>query len=105
MTTRRPRGGMDLVEASSLLVELYGRFPQLAREAIEGLSREEIVSQPAPSANPVAWLVWHAARVQDHHVAEIIEARQVWLDGWGERFGLPADPSNTGSGPSAYDGR
>ena len=94
------------MDGTSLLVELYGRFPALARQAIEGLNREQTMSQPAPAANSIAWLVWHAARVQDHHVAEILDARQVWLDGtWAERFGLEPDASNTGYGHSPADVR
>ena len=95
-----------VVDGTSLLVEFYGRFSALARRSVEGLTRDELVSQPGPSANSVAWLVWHAARVQDHHVAEIRGVRQVWLDGaWAARFGLDPDPSNTGYGHSPADVR
>lgn len=94
------------MDSASLLVELYGRFPPLAHHAIEGLSREELVTQPAPGANTIAWLVWHVARVQDHHVSEILETRQVWMEGtWAERFGLDPDPSNTGYGHAPADVR
>ncbi|MGH9066185.1 MAG: mycothiol transferase [Acidimicrobiales bacterium] len=88
---------MDL---SALLLELYGRIPPLAAEAVEGLDGDRLVEQVRPGANTVGWLVWHLARVQDHHVAEILEADQVWVGegGWPGRFGLTADPSNTGYG-------
>jgi hypothetical protein len=94
------------MDVAGLLSELYGRLPPLAHGAIEGLSREELVSQPAPEANTIAWLVWHSARVQDHHVAEILDARQVWVSGaWAERFGLAPDPDNTGYGHGPADVR
>jgi uncharacterized damage-inducible protein DinB len=94
------------MDVAMLLVELYGRIPPLAHEAIVGLSRDELVAQPAPGVNTIAWLVWHTARVQDHHVAEILEAHQVWVEGtWAERFGLDPDPSNTGYGHEPADVR
>lgn len=94
------------MESASLLVELYGRLAPLAHDATEGLSREELVMQPAPGANTIAWLLWHAARVEDHHVSEIIDVRQVWVTGtWAERFGLDPDPSNTGYGHTPADVR
>jgi hypothetical protein len=40
--------------------------------------------------------------VQDHHVAELLDADQIWAaDGWAARFGLEPDPSNTGYGHDA----
>lgn len=94
------------MDSASLLVELYGRVPHLANDAIAGLSKEELVAQLGPAANTVAWLVWHAARVQDHHVAEILDTDQVWVSGTiAERFGLEPDPSNTGYGHSPSDVR
>lgn len=43
--------------------------------------------------------MWHVGRVEDHHVAELLGADQLWVVGdWAPRFGLDADPSNTGYG-------
>jgi len=91
-------GAMD---TSSLLLELYGRIPALARQAVEGVELSRLTEPPAPGANTIAWLVWHLARVQDHHVADVLDADQLWTEGgWADRFGLDADPSNTGYGHS-----
>ena len=90
---------MDL---ASLLLELYGRIPPLARLAVDGVPLERLTEAPAPGANTIAWLVWHLTRVQDHHVAELLGADQIWVDGdWARRFGLDPDPSNTGYGHTA----
>jgi Protein of unknown function (DUF664) len=90
------------VDVASLLLELFGRIPPLARRAIEGVDPGRLTEQPSPDANTIAWLVWHLARVQDHHVAELLDTDQVWVAGeWGPRFGLKSDPSNTGYGHSA----
>jgi hypothetical protein len=92
------------MDVAALLLELYGRIPPLARHAVDGVSPDRLIRPPAPGANPIAWLVWHLARVQDHHVAELLDADQLWVGGgWARRFGLDADPSNTGYGHPPAD--
>jgi uncharacterized damage-inducible protein DinB len=90
------------MDISALLLELYGRIPPLARDAVDGADLATLTTAPAPGANTIAWLVWHTARVQDHHVAELLAADQLWVGGeWASGFGLEPDPSNTGYGHSA----
>jgi uncharacterized damage-inducible protein DinB len=90
------------VDVGALLLELYGRIPPLARDAVEGLDLAHLTNPPTSGSNPIAWLVWHLARVQDHHIAELLDAEQVWISGgWAPRFGLDPDPKNTGYGHSA----
>ena len=92
------------MDVASLLVDLYSRIPPLARDAVEGVDLAKLTQAPAPGTNPIAWLVWHMARVQDHHIAELIDEDQIWVhDDWARRFGLDADPSNIGYGHSADD--
>lgn len=92
------------MDVSSLLLELYGRIPPLARDVVDGLDLATLTAAPSPDTNPVAWLVWHTARVQDHHVSEVLETDQIWVrDGWASRFGLDANPRNTGYGHAAQD--
>jgi hypothetical protein len=63
------------------------------------LTLAELVAPVEPGTNPVAWLVWHAARVQDHHLAEVMETDQLWVDGpWAADLGLEPHPANTGYG-------
>jgi hypothetical protein len=89
------------MDVAALLLELYGRIPPLARSAVEGVEPDRLTQPPSPGANTIAWLVWHLARVQDHHVAELLDAEQLWVSGrWARRFGLDPDPTNTGYGHS-----
>jgi hypothetical protein len=89
------------VDVASLLLELFGRIPPLARRAVEGVDPDRLTERPSADANSIAWLVWHLTRVQDHHVADLLDTDQVWVAGdWGSRFGLNTDPSNTGYGHS-----
>ncbi|MGC4875833.1 mycothiol transferase [Micromonospora sp. DT43] len=87
------------MDVSDLLTETYDRLPDRVRAAVDGLTPEQLRWAPAEGANPVGWLVWHLTRVQDHHVADLLETGQVWVTGdWAGRFGLTADPDNTGYG-------
>ncbi len=94
------------MDVAPLLLDLYGRIPPLAADAVDGLNAEELTRSPAPGTNPIGWLVWHIARVQDHHVAELLGTGQVWVGGdWARRVGLEADPDNVGYGHTEDDVR
>ena len=87
------------MDVASLLLELYGRVPPLADAAVDGLDTDALTTAPRPGANTIGWLVWHMTRVQDHHVAELIDTDQIWTTSdWPARFGLEPDPHNTGYG-------
>jgi hypothetical protein len=95
--------GMDV---SELLLDLYGRIAPLAREAVEGLDMGQLLEQPGGDANPIAWLVWHSARVQDAELAGLVGDHQLWTDGdWAARFGLAPDPKNHGYGHTVEEVR
>ena len=94
------------MDVSELLLDLYGRIPPLTREVVEGLSTEQLTMQPNGDANPIAWLVWHIARVQDAELAGLVGDRQLWQDGdWASQFGLEPDPHNHGYGHTVDDVR
>jgi hypothetical protein len=97
------------VDVAALLRELFDRIPPLAHHAVDGLSTDRLIEAPAPGANTIAWLVWHLARVQDDHVADLLggstgSADQLWVTGdWADGFGLDRDPGNTGYGHTASE--
>lgn len=92
------------MDVATIFLELYGRIPPLARGAVEGVALDRLTERPAPDANPIAWLVWHLARVQDDHVADLLGVGQLWAEGdWARRFGLEPDPANTGYGHSTEE--
>jgi uncharacterized damage-inducible protein DinB len=89
------------VNVSDLLIETFDRLSDLVRSAVEDLTPEQLRWSPAPGANSIGWLVWHLTRVQDHHIAELLDQDQIWVSGdWARRFGLDPAPSNTGYGHS-----
>ena len=92
------------MNTSDLLVESFGRIGPTLHRAVAGLDREGLTYRADPSANTVAWLAWHAARVQDAQVADVAGTPEVWVaDGWAQRLGLPFPDSATGYGQSAAD--
>lgn len=89
------------MDQSDLLIEAYGRVPSLVDQVVDGLDVDHLAARPGPDANSVGWMVWHLARVQDHHLAELLGQDQLWVTGdWAPRFGLEPDPDNTGYGHS-----
>jgi hypothetical protein len=85
------------VNVNDLLIDSYGRLPDLVRSAVDGLTPDDLRWAPGPAANPIGWLVWHLTRVQDSHIAELLDSRQVYVSGpWAARFGLAPDPEDTG---------
>jgi hypothetical protein len=92
------------MDAAALLTEVYGRLPHLAHEAVDGATVDQLTTPPVQGANTIAWLVWHAARVLDDHVGDVMGTEQLWSEGiWPSRFGLEPDTSNTGYGHSAAE--
>lgn len=95
---------ISFMEINALLNDLFERITEHVHEAVDGLDPDALVTPLVPGANTIGWLVWHLTRVQDHHLAEILDEEQVWASGdWGPRFGVPTDPGNTGYGHSEHD--
>ena len=87
------------MDATDVLIEAYGRLPDLVAGALDGLDAAQLRRAPADGANPVGWLVWHLTRIQDDHVADVMGEPQLWAGGdWAARCGLRPDPADTGFG-------
>jgi hypothetical protein len=86
-----------------LLRDAFTRLVEHVDEITDGLTDDQSNYRPSPSANSIAWLIWHSARVQDLQLAPIAGVEQVWIrDGWVDRFGLdlPRNDSGYGHGPN-----
>ena len=68
-----------MTTATDLLIDGFVRVRQVAHSAIDGLADGQLTERLDPEANTIAWLVWHLARVQDDHVAEVAGHQQVWV--------------------------
>jgi hypothetical protein len=87
------------MDSKDVLIELFGRISGHVLGAVDGLTPDQLLEVVEPGTNPIGWLLWHLARVQDDHVAEILDEQQVWVTGdWAARFSLEPDPHNLGYG-------
>lgn len=92
------------MNVTEVLTEAFARVHGVAHAAAEGLTVEQLTWRADPEANTIAWLLWHLARVQDDHVADVAGVEQVWTaQGWAGRFALPFDDADTGYGHSVTD--
>ena len=90
-------GEPEPTSAARLLLDGFDRIAASVEQAVDGLDAAQLAARPAPSANSIAWLVWHLTRIQDDHLADAFGHEQVWTaEGWEDRFGLPFDTAATG---------
>jgi uncharacterized damage-inducible protein DinB len=86
---------------AELVIESLGRVLESGTAVLDGLTPDQLAARPGPEANPIGWLVWHLARVQDDHVAEVAGLDQVWTaQGFADRFALPLAVGDIGYGHS-----
>jgi len=87
------------MEWYDLLVDGYGRVPEIMERVLKGLSADDVSWQPQPDCNSIGWLAWHLTRQQDAQIASLMGEKQVWIkDKWYEKFGREADPKDVGFG-------
>ncbi len=81
-----------MITAADLLHEAHSRIPETVEGALDGLSPEQLATQPDLGQGPnnsIGWLVWHLSRQEDAQVAQLAGSDEVWADGWHERLKLP----------------
>ncbi|HEY7869611.1 MAG TPA: DinB family protein, partial [Methylomirabilota bacterium] len=76
---------MDAVDLWLLRYESVHGF--VVDELAAGLTDDQIRGRPVPGVNPVAWLMWHAMRVEDVCVNRfVLDRPQVLASGWVDRM-------------------
>jgi hypothetical protein len=87
---------------NDLLIDAYGRAQERVHSVLDGLTPAQLAVRPGGGGNSIGWLVWHLARVQDDHIADVAGTEQQWLaEDWVGQFGLPLDAGDTGYGHSS----
>ncbi|GAY14724.1 mycothiol transferase [Mycobacterium sp. shizuoka-1] len=92
----------DATASRELLRDSFIRIIEHVNDLTDDLTDEVSFFRPTSTANSIAWLVWHSARVQDAQLADIAGTDQVWFaGGWVDRFGLdlPRDAHGYGHTP------
>ncbi len=94
---------MDAVDFLLLRYDAIHRA--LVDDLLKRLTEEQVRTRPQPRVNTVAWLIWHAARVEDVGVNRFITDRtQVLDEGWGARLGVDRRDVGTGMSDAEVDG-
>jgi uncharacterized damage-inducible protein DinB len=100
----RGRGGIAMSTADYMRVSI--RFLQESfRTAGDGLSDDQLHYSPGEESHSIAWILWHAARIEDLFVQQIFAQQpELWqTGGWAQRTGLPE--KGFGTGQSTADAR
>ena len=91
--------------ATAVLLESFGRTPDLVATALDGMSDADLTRRVDPGATTLAWLIWHTARMQDGQITMAErplgreDAAQVWTaQGFAERFDLDVGDREVGYG-------
>ncbi len=88
-----------MATTTEILTDAFERVRDGVHSLLGELRDDQLTTRPDGIGNSIGWLVWHLARVQDDHLAEIAGRDQVWVsDGWFGRFGLPFPVDATGYG-------
>jgi hypothetical protein len=76
----------------------------LVDDLVEELTPEQVRGRPVPGVNPIAWLIWHAMRIEDVCVNRFVADRpQVLDDGWLGRLGIARRDVGTGMTDAQVD--
>ena len=89
---------------AELLADALGRVREVVHEATDNLTADQLAYRPTPTANSIAWLIWHLTRITDDHIAAVAGVEQTWTaGGWARRFELPFDDAAHGYGHGPQD--
>ncbi|AQT78538.1 hypothetical protein B1R94_03685 [Mycolicibacterium litorale] len=94
----------DADAARELLRDSFTRIIEHVDNLTDDLTDEVSFFRPTATANSIAWLIWHSARVQDAQLADIAGTEQVWFSGeWVDRFNLDLPRDAHGYGHTAEE--
>ncbi len=87
------------MQSPEMAADAIGRIREQVHSSAEGLDTDALARQPEGSANSIGWLLWHLTRIQDDHVADLMDDDQLWIGaGFAAALGFEPDPHNHGYG-------
>ena len=93
---------MDAIDLWLLRYESVHAF--VADDLVAGLAEAQVRGRPVPGINPVAWLMWHAMRIEDVCVNRFVLDRPQVLDaGWPRRLRVARRDVGTGMDDAEVD--
>jgi DinB family protein len=92
------------VDAVGFFLTRYGEVHQgLVGGLFGSLSEAQLRARPHPGVNTVAWLLWHAARIEDVALNRFLADRPQVLEQWLERLAVPRCDVGTGMSDAEVD--
>jgi hypothetical protein len=93
---------MDAVDLWLLRYEPIHTF--VADDLVADLTEAQVRGRPVPGVNPIAWLIWHAMRIEDVCVNRFVLDRPQVLDaGWTPRLRVSRCDVGTGMTDAQVD--
>lgn len=89
------------MDVFDILTDSFGRVADDLPHLLGGLNEQQLLWQPSPQANHIAWLAWHIARCEDAQLAAIAGVPDVYSQGWADQFDLPYSADDIGYGQDA----
>lgn len=87
------------MHAPQLTADGIGRIRDLVHSVADGLDPDQLAAQPGGTANSIGWLLWHISRLQDDHIAGLMDTGQLWVDGGhAQALGFSDDLGDVGYG-------
>ena len=93
------------VSGPAVLREAFRIAHQRVRDAVAGLTPDQLVWQPQPGANSCAFLLWHIARTADFYIHTRAQGMpEVWeRANWRQRLAVPSMPDGRSIGTGFTD--
>lgn len=80
------------MDPKELVSQSMSQLWRTTDRALDGLTREELATQPKPDCNSIGWIAWHMGQVEDRFVHAIFQKRpRLWETGWAQRLGIPVE--------------
>ncbi|MBI4283703.1 MAG: DinB family protein [Chloroflexi bacterium] len=80
------------MEAKELVLRSLEQSQGFLTRALEGLTQEEASWSPSPECNSIAFILWHAVRLEDFFLNRTVQgkAELYEAEGWQQKLGTPA---------------
>ena len=88
------------MDAKEFALEALERARAVTMIAIDGLTPEHFHWRPNPTANSIAFLLWHISRVEDRFTSDLRNMEEIWLtEEWHKKFAVAISENGIGWGP------
>jgi len=92
------------MDAVQFIVGAVNNLHQATLNDVKSLTPAQLKWKPAPGANPVGFLFWHIARVEDNFTNNWQKKAPAWeADRWFEKMGLDVKAFGMGFQPAEVD--